>query len=145
MKRISMALVFAAVVVVTACSPAETDGYAIFFDDRINLFEESVYYKGTAVGRVLSTEISSDNRAMVTIQVDSSHRYLMTDQATFYIDGGKLCYDSFKKFGNPIESGTRILGFSSKGSLRWFKAKTIFTQPASEAAEQAEAISNRFT
>ncbi len=133
-----------AVIVITACSTVETDGYSIFFDDRIHLSDERVYYKGTVIGSVVSVENSNDNKAMAKIKIDSAHRYLIMDQATFYVDGGSLHYDSFKKFGNPLDNGARLLGFSSRGALKWFKTRTLFTRSAAVAAKQAAAISEGF-
>jgi len=144
MKRTAGIFFLAISILLTACSNGGTDGYFVFLDDRFYLSEEDIYDKGTVIGQVLSSDISGDNKGRIKVKIENSHQYLMTDQATFYIDAGRLYYDSFKKFGTPLENGSRLLGFTSEGALRWFKTRTLFSDPATVAARQAEVLSGRF-
>ncbi len=122
-------------------SPAKKDVYYVVFDGTPVIYDENVYCFGKKIGTILNKERLSGNTMKLTVSIDDAYKNMMKDNVVFFEDFGRLFYDVVDNFGRPLSPGANILGFDSKISLAWFKARTLLTRSSFAASKRANQLS----
>lgn len=144
MKRLMVLLMVLFAVVSAGCvSPPVDDVYFVMFDSKPGIVDGGVYFRGSQIGEIVSTQISANTIAKLTILIKKEHMDLMKENVVFYISRGKLTYATVANYGAPLPTGSKISGFRSKASLYWFKAKNILQQPSLAASKRANCLFER--
>jgi len=126
-----------------APQPSQKAGQAVLFDGLINLFDNSIYYRGTQIGSIQATDTSKGNVTRVTIAITPEFAAGMGDQIVFYVDGGHLEAAQLQSFGIPLEPGAPLCGFASKAEFNWFKFKTLLKDRVGAARQRALGLQAR--
>lgn len=120
------------------------DGYAVLFEGAVEVYEDGIYDGGIVVGKIQSKSISPNyaTRMMITLLPE------FADQAgnhiVFYVRVGRLEVDRLKNFGDPLTKGAILCGFESKGSLNWFKTKSLLNDRIAMATQRSMVLQERF-
>lgn len=114
--------------------------YNVVFEDKPALDSDKVYARGFEIGSILSQELADNGRVVIKISVDNEHKKLMTENAVFYADEGRLEYDTVGESGKNLQEGAKILGFTGKTGLYWFKTKNKFNDLSGAALQQAQEL-----
>jgi len=126
------------------CAPQPSqDGQKVLFDGFTNVFDKGVYYRGTQIGTIQSTETGSANVTQITIAVSPDFKPQMGNHVVFYVDGGRLEAVQLQAFGDPLEKGTPLCGFASKAEFNWFKFKTLLNDRVSAARQRVLVLQAR--
>ncbi len=119
---------------------AECFDFYVLFEEKPELESDRVYSKEFEIGRVISRTLNEENLVAVKVRVPEEHREMIRDNGVFYISDGRLTYDTLSGTGTPLEEGGKLLGFSSKTALLWFKTKNKVRSMSREAMEKAEEL-----
>lgn len=147
MKRLVILGVMLAMVLGSGCeelkiqqASSAPEVYWVMIDGVPNIFDAAVYRNGVAVGEIQATDISPLQVTRLAVAIRPEYRDQITTHTVFYIATGRLNADVLSHAGAPLAPGAAILGFSSKLSLQWFKARTALSQTDRAAAETAKAL-----
>ena len=97
MKRFWLVVVIG--FVLTGCSQVSTqkDVYHVMFESRPNIYDTGVYLNGREIGEILEKEsISGGSR--LTISIRDEYEGLMKDNVVFFLDFGRLSYNTISNF-----------------------------------------------
>lgn len=131
---------------VTACAPQKTqDAYYVMIEGMPNLYDSTIYHKGTDIGQIVSQETGNGHITRLTITIAPEHSSLMSDNSVFFISNGALHYAITANYGDALPMESNILGFSSKTSFYWFKAKTLLGQSKTAANARANQLFDMFS
>ena len=126
-----------------APQPSQKAGQAVLFDGLVNLFDNGIYYRGTQIGSIQTTEAGKGNVTRVNIAISPEFAASMGDHIAFYVDGGRLEAAQLQTFGTPLEPGAPLCGFVSKAEFNWFKLKTLLYDRVGAARQRALALQAR--
>lgn len=148
MKRRHSLLMLLIVVIMTSLSGCASksfqEGTEVMFKGPLFVNNDGVYFNGMSVGTIKSVDTDSANITKVVIVAQSDFKNQLGDRFVVYAHAGRLEMDALKSFGNPLDTGMPLCGFSSKSELRWFKFKTLLKDPVAAARERAQALSAQF-
>ena len=116
------------------------DVYWVMTDAVPNIFDNQVIYNGVAVGEIRSRDTSPLMVTRLAVTIQPEFRDLITNTTVFYVSAGRLTIDHLVRLGSPAAPGAILLGFPSKLSLQWFKARNVFSRSADVAAETARQL-----
>ncbi len=122
---------------------APDQGIIVMFEGLPNLYTDTVYYNGVAIGQITSQEEQSAV-AKVTISLAPEFEKQAGQHMAFYAAGGSLIAAKLHNFGKPLASGDKLCGFTSKAAFNWFKFKTLLNDRVAKAIQQAEELYSRF-
>ena len=130
----------------TGCNPnAHTNTYDVMFPKKPLLIDDGVYLKGNRIGTVVSNDQEAAPIGRIAISIDGPYQELMRTNVAFYIDSGRLNLASFGAYGEPLEKEAKVLGFKTKASLAWFKARYLLKNQPNAAAKKANKLYQRTT
>lgn len=128
----------------TGCNlNSNTNTYDVMFEKQPLLIDDGVYVKGNRIGTVVSTETAAAPVGRLAISIDSPYRELMRTNTVFYVSSGRLNLATLGGYGEPLDKETKVLGFKSKGSLAWFKARYLLKNQAAAASKKAAKLHQR--
>lgn len=138
-KRFNVLWLVLSFVLTAGCTPQteKKDVFYVMFEKKPALFDQTVYFKGSEIGRIISQQFGNLTITRLTIEIKSEHMEMMTSNAVFYTSGGKLNYATIENYGAPLPPLSKVLGFSSKGSIYWFKAKNLLNRSSDAALIRA--------
>ncbi len=117
--------------------------YNVIFEDKPTITAKEVYAGTVEIGKVLSETAASDNLTVIKISVQNEHEHFMKSNVVFYVSEGRLELDSVGDIGEPLSEGAKLLGFTGKTGLYWFKTKTAVKNFSGAAKNKAEELYNR--
>ncbi len=121
--------------------------YYVIFEDRPVILNEKVFSKGFEIGKIESQKLKqADNGSIVIIleiSVEKEYENLMKDNVVFYVDNGKLIYDTIGDTGEPLSRKSKILGFKGKTTWYIFKAKNKLKNLSEITVKKAEELYNK--
>jgi hypothetical protein len=133
-------------ILLTGCNPnAHTNTYDVMFAKQPLLIDDGVYLRGNRIGTVVSDDKAAAPIGRLAISIDGPYQELMRTNVVLYIASGRLNLASLGGYGEPLDKETKVLGFKSKASLAWFKARYLLKNQSSAAAKEAEKLYQRTT
>lgn len=140
MRRSILLTILLSMALFTGCQESKVNVFFVMFESTPSLFDNAVYAHGVSVGEIVETATAGNGVTRLAIVVNGDQKELMKDNAAFYVDTGRLTHAMLSGYGNPIEPGAKLMGFSSGMGMGWFKAKNLMTQTARAASSRAEAL-----
>ena len=144
MQRSVLLTILLAMALLTGCQESKGNVFFIMFESTPNLFDNAVYANGVSVGEIVETAVAGNGIARLAIVMNEDQKELMRDNAAFYVNAGRLTHATLSGYGNPIEPGAKMMGFSSGMGMGWFKARNLMTQTSRAASGRAEALFEAF-
>jgi len=144
MRRSVLLAIFLAMALLTGCQESKGNVFFIMFESTPNLFDNAVYAHGVSVGEIVETAVAGNGITRLAIVMNGDQKELMKDNAAFYVHAGRLTHTMLSGYGNPIEPGAKMMGFSSGMGMGWFKTRNLMTQTSRAASGRAEALFTAF-
>lgn len=153
MKRFILIMALVSLTMVLACSSLTMENvkdiallnkmYYVIFEEKPELATQEVYASGLEIGKISSQKPSADGMVVAKISVENEHADLIRENVVFYVSEGKLTLDTVGENGNPLSEGAKILGFTGKTSLVWFKTKNKVKNISNAAVNKAQELYDR--
>jgi len=146
MRRSVILTILLAMLFVAGCQQQAPNGnlFFIMFESTPTLFDNAVYANGVNVGEIVEKATSGNGLARLAVVMNGEQRELMKDNAAFYASTGRLTYTTLAGYGNPVEPGAKLMGFSSRLSMGWFKTRNLMNQTSRAASERARELFEAF-
>ena len=144
MRRSVILSVLFAMILATGCQDKKGNVFFIMFESAPNLFENGVYANGVGIGEIVEKTTAGNGVTRLAIVLNGESRDLLKDSSAFYVSTGRLVHTSLAGFGNPVEPGAKLMGFSSRMGVGWFKTKNLMTQTSRAAAKRAQVLFDAF-
>lgn len=114
--------------------------YNVIFENKPEIVKKEVHARGFEIGEVLSETLGSGDIVVVKISVLNEYDHLIKHNAVFYVSEGRLEYDIVGEHGELVSEGGKLLGFTGKTALYWFKTKHKMKDLSDAAKEKIEAL-----
>jgi len=140
MKKLVFFLLMVAVVGLLGCSVqpiGNPSGVGVMFDGEPSIFDSSVVYMGTVVGRILSREWGN-GVTRVSIALDSPYEDLKKNSLAVVVKNGRMQLNLLSGYGDPLPPGGCISGFVNTASYRWFKFSHLINNITMSADRRAQ-------
>lgn len=140
MKKSVFFILIAVAVGLPGCSVqpiGNPSGVGVIFDGEPTIFDPSVVYMGTVVGRILSNEWSN-GVTRVSIVLDNQYEDLKKTSLVAVVKNGRLHLNMFSGYGDPLPKGGCISGFVNTASYRWFKFRHLINNVTMSADRRAQ-------
>jgi hypothetical protein len=115
-------------------------GYTIVFDEMPKLYDEQIFFSNEIVGKIQSKAEGSSGVVRMMVDLNAEFVDRVGNSIVFFPDHGRLSAVKLQTAGESLPKDAVLCGFSSKGSLNWFKLKTIFSNRVTAAGRRAEAL-----
>jgi hypothetical protein len=120
--------------------------YSVIFEGDPDITDKRVMSSsGIQIGDVLLETPGNSNLTQVKISIKEDHLSLMQSNTVFVVTNGYLKTDTVGKTGEPLSEGERLLGFTGKTKLVWFKTKAKVSGLSKAAKNKAEALYQKAT
>lgn len=118
--------------------------YSVIFEGDPEITDKQVMSSsGGKMGDVLLETPGNSNLTQVKISISEEHTPLILSNTVFVATKGHLKMDTVGKVGEPISEGDRILGFTGKTKLLWFKTKAKVSGLSTAAKNKAAELYSR--
>jgi hypothetical protein len=114
-------------------------GVWVMFDGEPLLFDSSVIYMGSVVGRVISRE-TGNAVTRVSIDLDGRHHDLKQNNMAAVVKNGRLHLRRFSGYGLSLPPDGCINGFMNLSSYRWYKFRHIINNINMSADQRAKRL-----
>lgn len=138
-----MVMTLIIIALVAGCAKAPQEGYVVMFEGSIRLYDNGVYFNGTNVGEVLTTEKGSGYVTRLMVHFNPEFINKIGQNVALYVDGGRLAVDKLQGIGGRSEEKTPLCGFGSEAAFNWFKFKTLLKDRIPAATQRALALQAR--
>ncbi len=85
-----------------------------------------------------------DKIVVITIKITNKYKELIKDNGVFYVDEGKLIYETVGDSSSLLQPKSKILGFATKTDFLWFKTKYVLKDFTKTAINKAEELYKEF-
>jgi len=140
MRRSVLLSIFFAMLLATGCQEKKGNLFFIMFAGTPTLFENGVYANGVGIGEIVENATAVNGVTRLAIVMNGDGKDLLQDSSAFYVSTGRLTHTTLAGFGNPVEPGAKLMGFSSRMGVGWFKTKNLMTQTSRAAAKRAQEL-----
>jgi len=140
MRQSVLLSILLALLVATGCQEKKGNLFFIMFESTPTLFENGVYANGVAIGEIVENATADNGMTRLAIEMNGDGKGLLHDSSAFYVSRGCLAHTTLAGFGNPVEPGAKLMGFSSRMGVGWFKTKNLMTQTSRAAAKRAQEL-----
>ncbi len=137
-----LAWVLPVLMLLVGCGSSSKNEFSVLFAEPVTLFSTTVMHNGTPIGKVEKFENNAANRSQGTLVIDPQFLSLMTQNAVIVLRSGQMTLASVAPFGDPLESNAVIPGFGSRGKLRLFCLKNLFSNKVSAVRSRAETLAD---
>jgi hypothetical protein len=117
--------------------------YNVIFEGNPEITDKRLMSSGVQLGDVLTQTRSSSDLTVVKISVKEEHTPRIRSNTVFVVSDGYLKYDTVGEIGEPVPEGGRLLGFTGKTKLLWFKTKAKVKGLSQAAKSQAALLYNQ--
>lgn len=150
MKKVLLLTVFA-IVTLGGCATKEVNEvaipqdkiYNVIFDGNPKITDKRLMSSGIHLGDVLLQSPSRSDLTVVKVSVMEEHTPLIRSNTVFVVSDGYLKYDTVGEIGELVPEGGRLLGFTGKTKLLWFKTKAKIKGMSQAAKSQAALLYNK--
>lgn len=117
--------------------------YNVVFEGDPEITDKRVMSSGVLIGDVLTETQSDSDLTLVKISIKEKHDALIHSNTVLVATDGFLNTDTVGETGVPLSEGERILGFTGKTKLLWFKTKAKVTGLSKAAKNKAAELYNK--
>ncbi|OQY56622.1 MAG: hypothetical protein B6245_18080 [Desulfobacteraceae bacterium 4572_88] len=114
--------------------------YNVIFENKPEILKKEVHARGFEIGKVLSETLGAGDIVVVKISVLNEYDHLIKHNTVFYVSDGWLEYDTVGEHGETVSEGAKLLGFTGKTALYWFKTKHKMKDLSDEAKKKIEEL-----
>lgn len=134
MKKILVISMFA-FLALTGCASKNTKEavipqdkiYTVIFEGDPEITDKRVMSSASQIGDVLQETPNGSDLTVVKISIYEAHTPMIQSNTVFVATNGYLKSDTVGKMGESVPEGGRLLGFTGKTKLLWFKTKSKVT------------------
>jgi hypothetical protein len=126
------------------CQQSGDDGITVMFSGRPNVWDESVYHRGSVVGHLVSLETSGANISKAIIAMDGPYKDRLATNTVFYVSDGRINLGKVGNHGEAVKPDSAMAGFGSQGAYRWYKFKHILNNTVADAGKRAQYLMENF-
>ncbi len=119
--------------------------YNVVFEGVPEITDKRVLSSGTQIGDVLLETPSGDELTVVKISIKEAYTPQIRSNTVFVVEKGYLKTDTIGETGEPVAEGDRLLGFTGKTKLLWFKTKAKISGLSKAAKNKAAELYNKVT
>ena len=119
--------------------------YFVVFENGPEITSNTIYASEAPIGEVLSKEPSKNSTVILKIQIMTKFDDLLTEDTVFFAEGGSLNYFATLGDGHSLPTKGKMLGFTSKKDVYWFKATQRHKENPETPAQIAERLYNQAT
>jgi len=120
--------------------------YVIIFEGNPKITDKRVMSSSNIqIGDVLIQTPSASDLTVIKVSIKEAYTQLIRTNTVFVASDGYLKYDQVGETGAPLAEGGRLLGFTGKAKLLWFKTKSKVTGLSQAAKNKAEQLYRRVT
>ncbi len=145
MKKWSLFILMTMIVGLSGCNVQQIgspSGVGVVFDGEPLIFDSSVVYMETVVGRMISREMGN-GVTRVSIALDDQYAGLKKTNLVAVVIDGRLHLAVLGGYGDPLPPAACISGFSNTASYRWFKFKHLINNITMAADRRAQRLLDR--
>ncbi len=117
--------------------------YNVIFEGDPKITDQRVMSSGLQIGDILLETPSGSGLTVTKISVQEEHTPLIRSNTVFVVKDGYLNYDTVGNTGEPLFEGGRLLGFTGKAKLLWFKTKAKVSGMSQAAKSKAAELYNK--
>ncbi len=118
--------------------------YTVIFEGDPEITDKRVMSSsGTKIGDVLLETPSSSDLTLVKISIEELHTPMIQSNTVFVVTKGYLKTDTVGEMGEPVSEGERLLGFTGKTKLLWFKTKAKVSGLSKATKNKAAELYNK--
>jgi len=144
MRRSVLFTILFTLILATGCQEKKGNVFFIMFAGTPILFENGVFANGVGIGEIVETATAGNGVTRLAVVMNGDGKAMLKDSSAFYVATGRLMHFSLAGFGNPVEPGAKLMGFSSRMGVGWFKTKNLMTQTSRAAAKRAQELFDTF-
>lgn len=142
MKNTALVFLIVAMVGLGGCSEqriGSSSDLKLIFDGEPHIFDPSVVYMETAVGRIISRE-QGHGITRIFIALDDQSENLRKTNLTGVVKNGRLHLSELGGYGDPLPPDGCLSGFLNTASYRWFRFKYIINNITMAADRRAQRL-----
>ncbi len=118
--------------------------YTVIFEGDPEITDKRVLSSsGVKIGDVLMETPSSSDLTLVKIAIEEPHSDQIQSNTVFVVNEGYLKSDSVGAKGEAVSEGERLLGFTGKTRLLWFKTKSKVSDLSNATKNKASELYSR--
>lgn len=119
--------------------------YSVIFEGQPNIADKKLMSANVQIGDVLQQTPNGTDLTVVKVSVQEDYTPTIQANTVFVVSDGHLTYDTVGEGSEALPEGGRILGFTSKAKLIWFKTKSKMTGLSQATKEKAEQLYKQAT
>jgi hypothetical protein len=117
--------------------------YSVIFEGDPDLTDKRVVSSVGTIGDILVETPSGSDLTVVKISIKEQYTDSINSNTVFVATKGYLKTDSIGQAGEPVAEGGRLLGFTGKTKLLWFKTKAKVSGLSTAAKNKAAELYGR--
>ncbi len=117
--------------------------YNVIFEGDPEITDKRVMSAGLQIGDVLLETPSGSDLTVVKISIREAYTPQIRSNTVFVVDNGYLKTDKVGESTEPALEGDRLLGFTGKTKLLWFKTKAKISGLSKAAKNKAAELYNK--
>ncbi|NOT84177.1 MAG: hypothetical protein HOP02_05190 [Methylococcaceae bacterium] len=114
--------------------------YNVIFEGQPDISDKRLMSSSEQIGDVLQQTPSGSDLTVVKVSVKEAYTQTIHSNTVFVVSDGHLNYETVGDVGETLPEGGRLLGFTSKAKLIWFKTKAKVTGMSQATKEKAEQL-----
>lgn len=117
--------------------------YNVVFEGSPDLSGKRVLASELEIGEVLTSSEKNGGVTVAKISILSDYDDLMNSNTVFVANDGMLVHEAVGEAGDQLNEGDKIMGFTSRAKLVWYKTKIKVQDAASYTKEKAQQLYNK--
>ncbi|MEE9397822.1 MAG: hypothetical protein V3V31_12500 [Methylococcales bacterium] len=118
--------------------------YTVIFEGDPKIIDKQVRSSSDIIiGDILQETPNGSDLTLVKISIEEAHTPMIQSNTVFVATDGYLKSDTVGKMGEPVSEGGRLLGFTGKTKLLWFKTKAKVSGLSKATKNKAAELYNR--
>ncbi len=117
--------------------------YSVVFEGDPEITDQRVMSGGIQIGDVLLETPSGSDLTVVKISIKEAYTPQILSNTVFVVENGYLKTDKVGESTEPALEGDRLLGFTGKTKLLWFKTKAKVSGLSKAAKSKVAELYNK--
>ncbi len=117
--------------------------YNVIFEGDPEITDKRIISSGIQIGDVLTETPNGSDLTIVKISVKEAYTPQIRSNTVFVVENGYLKTDKVGESAEAAQEGDRLLGFTGKTKLLWFKTKAKISGLSKAAKNKAAELYNK--